>query len=433
VNKKSLLSAFLTVILIAGLVLASAMHFETVQASTDVIGIITSDTTWTKANSPYSLTGPTAVGEGATLTIEAGTTVNFNDYYIVVNGTLRARGSSTDQIHLNGGQITFTSVSNSWNEQTDSGSIIENTVLNSEIKINNASPKIDNSSVNAPISVSGSSVISNNIIKSDVSVLEGSPEILNNVVTGQIKTYLGKNAGFMPVISHNIITGGGIACYGGNNYGGYAFISDNIISGCQTGILGGDGIIERNYIFNNNVGIEIQNGIIRNNNITSNSRGIYIPLVQFYFFGWGEVVATPTILNNNIYANTNYNIYLAVSNNVSATNNWWGTTDKQTISQKIYDNKNDFNLGKVNFEPFLTAPNPEAPEASDVPTPTPTPTSTPSLSPSPTTSPEQEPSPTPSQEPMLTPEQFEVILGVAIAVAVFGAGLGLLIYLIKRK
>ena len=155
--------------------------------------------------------------------------------------------------------------------------------------------------------------------------------------------------------------------------------------------------------------------------------------MQFYFFGWGEVVATPTILNNNIYANTNYNIYLAVSNNVSATNNWWGTTDKQTISQKIYDNKNDFNLGKVNFEPFLTAPNPEAPEASDVPTPTPTPTSTPSLSPSPTTSPEQEPSPTPSQEPMLTPEQFEVILGVAIAVAVFGAGLGLLIYLIKRK
>jgi len=39
VNKKSPLSAFLTAILIAGLVLASAMRFGTVQASTDVSGI----------------------------------------------------------------------------------------------------------------------------------------------------------------------------------------------------------------------------------------------------------------------------------------------------------------------------------------------------------------------------------------------------------
>ena len=38
-NKKSLLSAFLTVILFAGVVLASALRFGTVQASTDVSGI----------------------------------------------------------------------------------------------------------------------------------------------------------------------------------------------------------------------------------------------------------------------------------------------------------------------------------------------------------------------------------------------------------
>jgi len=78
VNKKSPLSAFSAAILICGLVLGSAIIFGTVQASTDVIGIITSDTTWTKVNSPYSLMGPTAVGEGVTLTIEAGATVNLN-------------------------------------------------------------------------------------------------------------------------------------------------------------------------------------------------------------------------------------------------------------------------------------------------------------------------------------------------------------------
>jgi hypothetical protein len=42
------------------------------------------------------------------------------------------------------------------------------------------------------------------------------------------------------------------------------------------------------------------------------------------------------------------------------------------------------------------------------------------------------PTQTPSQEPQQT-EQLDVIIGVAITVAVIGAGLGLLIYLMKRK
>jgi len=49
---KSLLSAFLIVIMVGGFALAGTLHFGTVQASTSFIGIITSDTTWTKANSP---------------------------------------------------------------------------------------------------------------------------------------------------------------------------------------------------------------------------------------------------------------------------------------------------------------------------------------------------------------------------------------------
>ncbi len=54
----------------------------------------------------------------------------------------------------------------------------------------------------------------------------------------------------------------------------------------------------------------------------------------------------------------------------------------------------------------------------------------------PTPSPETTPTPTPTITPYQEPQQtepFEAILDVAIVVAVFGAGLGLLIYLIKRK
>ena len=80
--RKSLSRALLITILVNGLILASDVHFGTVQASTDVTGIISSDTTWTKANSPYTFTGAVGIGSGVTLTIEPGVTVNIGSYYL---------------------------------------------------------------------------------------------------------------------------------------------------------------------------------------------------------------------------------------------------------------------------------------------------------------------------------------------------------------
>jgi hypothetical protein len=101
---KSLLSAFLTIILIGELILVSAIHFGTVQAATEVTGIISSDTTWTKANNPYNLTSSITVASEVTLTIEPGTIVKLNEHQLQVNGTLIARGTSNDPINFNGGK-----------------------------------------------------------------------------------------------------------------------------------------------------------------------------------------------------------------------------------------------------------------------------------------------------------------------------------------
>jgi len=171
-------------------VLSGSLFFGTVHAATDVNGIIFSDTTWTKAGGPYEFKGPVAVNQGVTLTIEAGTTVNLNTYYIQVNGTLTARGTEAERIIFNAGQIVFTSVSNGWNEQKGSGCIIEksnftsgyhgDTLITGEVTIEWASPKIASSDIGSVDVTGGSAVLSKNVIE-NVN-LNGTPQVSENTI-----------------------------------------------------------------------------------------------------------------------------------------------------------------------------------------------------------------------------------------------------------
>jgi len=69
-------------------------------AALDVAGTITT-TTWTKANSPYRVTGEITVPVGATLTIEPGVDVLFDaNVRFLVLGTLSAIGTETDSIRF---------------------------------------------------------------------------------------------------------------------------------------------------------------------------------------------------------------------------------------------------------------------------------------------------------------------------------------------
>jgi hypothetical protein len=61
-----------------------------------------------------------------------------------------------------------------------------------------------------------------------------------------------------------------------------------------------------------------------------------------------------------------------------------------------------------------------------------TPTSSPATTPTPTP-PNMGPTSPPNHEPLLTPERLGIIMGVAIAAAVIGAGLGFLLYFKKRN
>ncbi|MDG1710490.1 MAG: hypothetical protein P8H05_04815, partial [Schleiferiaceae bacterium] len=75
-------------------------------------GFIMSNTTWTKAKSPYFLTGDVIVPDSVTLTIEPGSIIRFDDsddlssgedqnrIEIRVSGSLKANGNATDSVYF---------------------------------------------------------------------------------------------------------------------------------------------------------------------------------------------------------------------------------------------------------------------------------------------------------------------------------------------
>ncbi len=193
------ITAILLAFLLTSLMIGSA-KLEFARASTPVIGIINSDTTWTEENSPYSLNGPTAVNLGTTLTIEPGVTVNFNGYYIQVNGTFVASGSNSDKITFNDGKITLTYVSNGWDAQTGSGSRIENSILANTSIFSDDAVKLSNDEISGEVHAGNYSELSNNkITDNNAFFLGDSCKVDGNTLSGQV--VVGNNVEF----SHNKI------------------------------------------------------------------------------------------------------------------------------------------------------------------------------------------------------------------------------------
>ncbi len=353
--------------------LSMSTFFAYKPSSAAVSGILTSDTSWTTAQSPIHLTGSVCVNSGITLRIEPGVTVDLGDYNILVNGTLIARGTSSSKINFIDStlsdnapnrqpQIKFASDSKDWNEALGTGCIVENANFDVvTIKIDECSPLIRgnsfrNSTTTVINALSGSSIIENNDFTS----------------TG---LYLGNGHGVSiggsTVFRSNILSNIGythpISCSGN------AIVSNNHVSESYCGIFAADSVqiqgnslinnkafgidshgnttIVGNFIANDTIGIK-GNGYIRDNTITGNLIGIESP--------------ASTITGNNIYGNSKNSVHMSGADDIDATNNWWGTSDTESISHTIWDFNDDFDLGKVNFQPILTNPSPSAPTNGDI-------------------------------------------------------------------
>lgn len=84
---------------LTALALLSVLLLATTVQATPVGGYLASDTTWTKAESPYELTDNVTVAAGATLTVEAGVSVVVQgNYRLYVNGAVQADGTADHRV-----------------------------------------------------------------------------------------------------------------------------------------------------------------------------------------------------------------------------------------------------------------------------------------------------------------------------------------------
>lgn len=378
---------------------------------TEVSGIISTDTTWTLANSPYIVTGNILVEENINLTIEPGVTVKFNtNIYLRIDGTILAKGTESQMITFTSnktspapsdwGGIRITSISKDSIFKYcrvkygggENGGGFNNAANNLQIffcKIENNSAEYGGGIYN-----SGSVNIDNcKFIENFASIFGGG---INNqgmatITYCSILRNIASNGGGGGIYNSNSAISSIIECVilensaSGTNGGGGIFAdgSSNITS-CEinnNSAFWGGGIYKRNLVTSLNLlnctisqnlatyggGINIfhagfTNTTINYCNISYNSHygisGNCSLISNSTIKGnlGGGIQGTPSSIEYSNLANPNYNIYLSSSSDVKAKYNWWGTTNTDSINQSIYDNYDDSNLGIVNYKPFLTSP-----------------------------------------------------------------------------
>ena len=326
--------------------LLSILSITNGNAQTNVSGVISTNTTWTKAGSPYILTANILVNTGISLTIEPGASVKVNENYgITINGTLIANGNSTDSIYfLNNisnkkwSGITFTSSSVSSNIDI-SDNYIDGSILNyvsiSSISssngavylVNNAlliknSSIFNNSSNGIYFDYNGSFTFDKIIIKgckisnndgSGVSYngyrMQGTLKVLNNLISnnsGNGITTGGGDAGgsHVNIFSNNdIISNGGVGIIANAN--GTQTLSYNLIYLNSNGIYSrGNGTytISKNRIISN-IGYALNciytTHIINNNIVFGNNGGV------LFSQGGDYTINNNSFINNNYFAKSN--------------------------------------------------------------------------------------------------------------------------------
>ncbi len=369
----------------------------TTRSSDEPIGpvTLTTNTTWTN-DKIYIVNGNIAVTNGATLTIQPGTTIKFNgNYKLWIQGKLIANGTAAQPIvfksNTNGNwdQILFDDAAVDAVADGDgnysSGNILRHAQMESAsngIQCINATPflaSLTTDDINCapgatPLWLLDSTISGNMSSGNDAQILrnniQGSLYVATAATLKQNTLTNGSlNSGDNSTIQNNTVNNGGISVGDGSvvqsnnvqNSGGVGIaasgnvtLTANRVVGNATGISANGGTIQNNLIANNiGVGLQLNGTATVSNNTFTGNQGNAIVVNN----------GAPTLNNNNLERNKGqYEIENESSQNINAQANWWGTTNANTITSRIYDfNDGNPSLGQVDFSSALTNPAQTAP------------------------------------------------------------------------
>jgi len=359
-------------------------------------GIITTNTTWTKSNSPYLVTGDLTVASGFILTIEPGVEVkfvaNYNDQGfdpidLEVNGELIAIGNQSDSISFTSslgnatpgdwggirtmnGKINISyaiiqygqfAISTNGVNGYISNSRIENQQLNGVyIVMSDNSVKdifiIDSNSIYSSLTLTVPVGLANDVTSVD------SINVYSNLIYDSVNSGIVIRGTGLPPISNRVVIENNIIRGNTNlnqaciilNGADSVHIIGNTITNCNRGIFSNMNI----YPFKNGFG-----SLLENNTLSDNFYNI-----------WVEAGSITAKYNNLLSASTSSFENRSVSGKFeqNAKFNYWGTlataemeagSNPKNISV-IFDEYDDPNMGFVNYSNWLSEPYSPNPDTS---------------------------------------------------------------------
>lgn len=300
----------------------------------NVCGAISTNTTWTIANSPVNVTCDSAVFPGVTLNVDPGVQVVVSpNVTLAVRGTLNALGTS-------GSRIAFKSSSppQLWGGirfETSNGGY--GTLLFTDV-----SHAVYGVQVQCCWGTPNPATIHDSTFSNNLFAVQGYTgyNVVIRRTTFSGNTYALDTADKLVYDSTFTNNGCGL-CNGVERTQVYS----STFTGNGTAMDVRYGSAQNSTISGNGVGVSMQvpGFTLSKNTITSNGVGIKLP------YG-----ATSPISYNNIHSNSAYNAEVRSSSNQPMPYNFWGTTNMASIHASNRDGLDDISLGLIEYTPVLT-------------------------------------------------------------------------------
>lgn len=351
------------------------LNFVT-DAVTEVGGVIRSNTIWSRANSPFRLTGDVQIAHGATLTVEPGVEIQGNLRTIEVWGNLKALGSSASPIRFDSTLIESQGVTNETSAITLDTIEFDRGRLT--FKPNLGMFRLGNSTVRASelVAVGGG----------PLAMLESS-RIEGNTFTGMRQVNLSPSWNVLlerNTFDTGVTAGGaGLVYFGQNqfigpasgggdiNAGGYSIaFQGNLFRnmGRLRAASGGRGIriVENRFERSGGISASVNSNTevfqIANNSFVEQTT----PYAVLYDVLEPNLAQKIRVSANSFWSTDRVALALKVGSGgtaqIDASGNFWNTTDDAVIEKMTFDRNDDLKaIGYVDYKPILTAPDPGTP------------------------------------------------------------------------